>query len=81
MSIISERRGHTKPNQPFKEALLNLIIHYTQVVQNPIANDCLNVCIDCISKKQRVPKLVLQVYVRELHNRMVSPQEADELKE
>ena len=43
-----------------------------QVVQSPISNDCLKVMFDDKIEPQLVPKLLLQVSVRELHNSLVS---------
>ena len=45
---------------------------HPQVVQSPIFNDCLKVILDDQTELQIVPKLLLQVYVRELHNILVS---------
>ena len=47
----------------------------------PIANDCLKLFIDGKVELQLVPKFLLQVSVRELHNSMVSPSEEGGLKE
>ena len=44
----------------------------SQVVQSPISNDCLKVVLDDQTEPQLVPKLLLQVSVRELHNILVS---------
>ena len=48
------------------------ITHYPQVVKSPISNDCLKVTFDDKTEPQLVPKLLLQVSVRELHNSLVS---------
>ena len=50
-------------------------------MQYPLANYCLYVSIYGISKKQLLPKLLLQVSVQELHNSTVSPPEECVLKE
>ena len=47
-------------------------MHHPQVVQSPIVNDSLKVKIDGHNELQLVPKLLLQVSVRELHNNLVS---------
>ena len=47
-------------------------MHHQQVVQSPIANDCLNVKIDGYTEPQLVTKLLFQVSVRELHNNIGS---------
>ena len=48
------------------------IIRHPQVVQSPISNDCLKVMLDDQTEPQLVPKLLLQVSVREIHNSLVS---------
>ena len=48
------------------------ITRHSQVVQSPISNDCLKVMLDDQTEPQLVPKISLQVSVRELHNRLVS---------
>ena len=48
------------------------IKRHPQVVQSPISNDCLKVVLYDQTEPQLVPKLLLQVYVRELHNSLVS---------
>ena len=44
-------------------------------------NDCLYVSIYGILKKQLVTKLLLEMYVQELHNIIVNPLELGSLKE
>ena len=48
------------------------ITRHSQVVQSPISNYCLKVILDDQTEPQLVPKLLLQVSVRELHIRLVS---------
>ena len=43
-------------------------------MQSPIVNDCLKVKIDCHTEPQLVPKLLLQVSVRELHKILLAKQ-------
>ena len=50
-------------------------------MKSTIENNCLKVSIDGYSEPQLVPKLLLQVSVRELHNVMVSHLEEGGLKE
>ena len=50
-------------------------------MQSPISNDCIKLSIDEQTGPQLVPKFLLQVPVRELHNRMVSPPEEGRTKE
>ena len=47
------------------------ITRYSQVVQSPISNDHLKVMFDDKTEPQLVPKLLLQVSVRELNNILV----------
>ena len=56
-------------------------MHHPQVVQSPIFNDCLKVKIDGHTEPQLVPKLLLQVSVRELHNNFVRDKYNGGLKE
>ena len=44
----------------------------TSIFQSPISNDCLKVVLYDQTEPQLVPKLLLQVSVRELHNSLVS---------
>ena len=48
------------------------ITRHIQVVQSPIYNYCLKFMFDDQKEPQLVPKLLLQVYVRELRNSLVS---------
>ena len=50
-------------------------------MQSPIANDCLKVKIDGYTELQLVPKLLLQVFVIELHNSLVSNTKSGGLKQ
>ena len=46
-------------------------MHHLKVVLSPIFNDCMKVKIDGHTEPQLVPKLLLRVCVRELHNNLV----------
>ena len=48
------------------------ITRHPQVFQSPISNDCLKVMFDDQTETQLVPKLSLQVSVRDPHNSLVS---------
>ena len=74
-SSITKRRGHKKTNEQLNKSLYNWILQHTRVVQYPIANYCLKVSISGHSEPQLVPKLLLKVSVRKLHNSMVSSPE------
>ena len=71
-AIKQKRKGHSKISEEIRKSLYNWIIHHTQVVQSPIANDCLKVKINGHTEPQLVTKLLLQVSVREPHNNLVS---------
>ena len=72
MEKKKKRKGRSKINEQIKRNLYTLITHHPQVVQSPISNDCLKVLLDDQTEPQLVPKLLLQVSVRELHNSLVS---------
>ena len=72
MVIEKKRIGHSKTSEQINKSLYNWIMHHPQVLQSPIVNDCLKVKIDGRTEPQPVPKLSLQVSVRELHNNLVS---------
>ena len=67
-----KRKGHSKISKEISNSLYNCIIHHPQVLQSPIANDCLKVKIDGYTEPQIFPKLLLRVSVRELYNKLVS---------
>ena len=48
------------------------ITRHPQVVPSPISNCCLKVMFDDQTEPQLVPKLLLRVTVRELHNILLS---------
>ena len=60
---IPKTKVHTNINEQVKKYRYNRILQHPQVVQYPIANDCLNVSIDGHSEPQLVPKLSMQVYL------------------
>ena len=72
MDKKSKRKGHSKRNEQIKRNLYTRITRHLQVVLSPISNDCLKVLLDDQIEPQIVPKLLLQVSVRELHNSLVS---------
>ena len=55
--------------------LYNWILQHLEIVLSTVANDFIKVYIDGYLEPQLVSKLLLQVYVRELYNSMVSPPE------
>ena len=65
-------KGHSNINEQIKRNQYELITRHPQVVQSLTFNDCLKVMFDYHTESQLVPKLILQVSVRELHNSLVS---------
>ena len=71
MIIEKKRKGNSKIDEQIQKSLYNWIIHHPQVVQLPIVNGCLKVKIDGHTEPKLVPKLLLKVSFRELHNNLV----------
>ena len=80
-SIIPSRQRHTKNNERLKKDLYNCIIQHSQVVHPPIENQCRKVTIESHYETQIVPKLLPQVYIKELHNIMLIPTEESGIEE
>ena len=55
-------------------------MHHPQVVQSPIANDCLKVKIDGHGELQLVPILLLHISVIELNKNLVRNTDNGEIK-
>ena len=72
MDKKTKRKGHSKINEQIKRNLYTWITGHPQVVPSPISNDCLKLVLDDQTEPTLVPKLLLQVSVRELHNSLVS---------
>ena len=68
----TKRKGHPKISEQIKCNLYAWITRHPQVVQPPIYKDCLKVMFDDQKEPQLVPKLLLQVSVKELHNSLLS---------
>ena len=65
-------KWHSKINEYIKRNLFARITCHPQFFQSPISNDSLKVMFDDQTEPQLVPKLLPQVFVRELHNSLVS---------
>ena len=74
-------KGHSKINGQIKRNLYAWITRHPQVFQSPISNYCLKVVFDDQTEPQLFPKLLLQVFVRELHNSLVSDHDDGGLKD
>ena len=72
MDNNKKRKEHSKINDQIKRNLYTWITRHPQVIQSLISNDFLKVMLDDHTEPQLVPKLLLQVSVRELHNSLVS---------
>ena len=68
----TKRTGHSKINDQIKHNMFVWITCHPQVFQSPISNYCLKVMFDDQTEPQLVPKLLMQVSVRELNNSLVS---------
>ena len=71
-ALKPKQKGNPMIKDHMNKALYSSIINHPQVVQSPIANYCLKMNIDGPNIPQIVPKLLLQVSVRELHNILAS---------
>ena len=66
------KKRHSKITLHIKRNIYTWITCHPQAVHSPISNDCLKVMLYYQTEPQLVPKLLLQVSVRELHNSLVS---------
>ena len=72
---------HSKINEQIKCNIYKWITRHPKVVQSPISNDFIKVIFDYQTEPQMVPKLLLQVSVRELHNILVGNPNGGGIKE
>ena len=70
-TLKQKRKVNSKIYEQIMRYFYNWIMHHPQVVQSPIVNDCLKVKIDGHTEPQLVPKLLLKMSVREIHNNLV----------
>ena len=56
---IPKLRSHKNINKCVRIDIYKWILHHTQVVQYPIANDCLKLYIDEQSEQRLIPKILL----------------------
>ena len=69
-SSAKRRKGFTNINDSDKSSLQKWIIYQPNVLQYPIANDCIKVKFDNVNggvKTELNQKVLLQVYGREIH--------------
>ena len=63
-SLWTNIKGYTKVTTSVKQDRYHFILQHTQVFQSPIYNYCIRVSIAGHTKKQVLPKILLQVSVR-----------------
>ena len=67
-----KRKGWTKVNKELEEKVLSFIENHPNVVQSPIMNDYVSVKDKADpSVVHKLPKLLLQVTIQELHNDLI----------
>ena len=72
MDQEKKRKGHSKINDQIKRNVYAWITRNPLVFKSPISNDCLKIMFYDKTEPQLIPKLLLQVSNRELHNSLVS---------
>ena len=77
----TKRKWNSKINENVKHKLYKWITRHPHVAQSPISNHCLKLIFDDQTEPQMAPKLLLQVFVREIHNSLVSDPNDDGIKE
>jgi len=76
-----KRKRWQKISQDVRDKVYAWIVDHEMVVESPIANDALLKLNLVTGEKERVPKLLLQIPVRELHNDLLKPVEEGGLLE
>ena len=77
----NKKKRALKINEQIKRNLYTWITRHPQVVQSPLSNDCIKAVLYYQTEPTLVPKILLQVSVRELHNNLVSDPNYGGLKE
>jgi hypothetical protein len=72
MILKRQWEGHRKITPTTKQAIVHWIWSHENVVTSPIYNETLLVKKQGSIKKHHVPKLLLEVPIRELHNLLVA---------
>jgi hypothetical protein len=68
---VVKRKGCTKVNKELEEKVLSFIENNPNMVQSPIMNDYVSVKDKSDPIVHKVPKLLLQITIRELHNNLI----------
>jgi hypothetical protein len=72
---VKRRKGYSKISPEVREELLDWIANHENVISSPIAKDALLVLNSETREKEQVGKLLLEIYVRELHNSLIGKEE------
>jgi hypothetical protein len=80
-SRVKPRRGFTKITPEIREKLNHWILAHPQVVQSPITSDTLLLPDRETGLTICVPKLLLEISIRELHNDLIAPPKSGGLAE
>ena len=71
-SQVVKSKGWTKVNKDLEDKVYSFIENHPNVIHSPIMNDCVSVKdIGDPTTVHKVPKLLLQVSIRELHNDLI----------
>ncbi len=71
-SQVVKSKGWTKVDKDLEEKVHSFITNHPHVVQSPLMNDCVSVKDKADPTiVHKVPKLLLQVSIRELHNDLI----------
>jgi hypothetical protein len=72
-NILRRRHKGTRTIPSFiRDAVVDWVVHHENVIPSPIVSETLFVKLPGSTQKHRVTKLLLEIPVRELHNRMLS---------
>jgi hypothetical protein len=80
-SRVKPRKGFTKITPEIREKLNQWILGHPQVIQSPITNDTLLLPDRETGVVMRVPKLLIEISIRELHNDLIESPESGGLAE
>jgi hypothetical protein len=80
-STVTPRKGFSQITPEIREKLDQWILGHPQVIQSPITNDTLLLRDRETGVVTRVPKLLLEIPIRELHNDLIASPESGGLAE
>ena len=70
---VKKHRGLKIIIPTLKSTVQDWVINNPHVIVSPIKNDCVKIRASCKNENQFVLKLLLQIYLRDIHNDMVRP--------